>query len=109
AHFFENIDLLKNIIVQKKDKREFARKGKKNFYAIVEKECKFITNYATISIDRADEKTDYVKGQVIAYKKKLPFALSYNGENAKLDFFHQEAEADKKYLQLRIENKRDYK
>ena len=103
--FFDN----QNIIVQKKDNKERAKKGKKNFYAIVEKECKFITNYATISIDRADEKTDYVKGQVIAYKKKLPFALSYDGENAKLDFFHQEAEADKKYLQLHIENKRGYK
>ena len=87
----------------KKDNKERARKGKKNFYAIVEKECKFITNYATISIDRADENR-LCEGQVIAYKKSSPL-LCLMMEKCKLDF-HQEAEADKKYLQLRIENKR---
>lgn len=74
-----------NIFIEKQSKKA----KKKNFFAIVEKECKFLTNYATISISSVDGE---YKTKLCSDKKvQLPFILSYVGEKLTKTKIHKKA------------------
>lgn len=68
------------LIIKKKEK---MLEQKKNFFAIVEKECNFITNYGTILITKEDfQKKD---AQIKLFKKNLvlPFSFLFDGKQVK--------------------------
>lgn len=72
---------------------------KKHFFAIVEKECHFYTNYGIISVNSANKKKECRENNKGNLKDlSLPLSLSFDGEKIKNTVLHADKQNDERFV-----------